>query len=213
MDVTHVVVENTSASGSVKSTWPVCEGRFKVLVELQRGVNVLRLSCGPSALSFELRWCPRPSARFVRPVYVVCEDEAAPLFDGPPDVDRGVASARLRIGLGSRLLQTATAELMARHRFTHKTFVLESDVRPAAPPCHVFRSRLTRHQTLAMSSTQLWRAIGQQLMDCDQFAEKERCKWFCFMSFTRYRLPADAPTPRSHADVLAHTTGHAALGE
>ncbi|GFS26653.1 metalloprotease [Elysia marginata] len=59
---------------------------------------------------------------------------------------------------------------------------------------------------------ELWSYFGKELMTSPLFANKSRCKFYCFMSFTRYNLPKDANLPKTHSDILKHTKGHTALG-
>ena len=60
---------------------------------------------------------------------------------------------------------------------------------------------------------ELWSYFGKELMTSPLFANKSRCKFYCFMSFTRYNLPKDAGLPKTHSDILKHTKGHTALGK
>ena len=79
------------------------------------------------------------------------------------------------------------------------------------PVCHIFRSKLRVEEAHQMPGDELWSYFARELIQVDT-ASKDYCKWFCFMSFTRYTLPENMEAPRSHGDVLSHTKGHATLG-
>ena len=193
------------------SSWPVYNGRFKALVLLVPGENRVALRYLDEVAVIVLVYCVPDFVNFVRPVYIRCSDDAG-TFQGPDEEDRSLDSAVRRIILATRLLQTFTAEKMNEHGFGRRTFVLEHDLDPTRPPCHVFTSRLKMKAALAMNGSDLWMNFARELMSSRQFRDKDNCKWFAFMSFTRYAPPTNQ-SPKSHSDVLRFTQGHAALGE
>lgn len=204
-----ITVSNTSLSNSKPIVWPVINGAFKVLVKLKVGENVIQFIHEAQVLVVTvIRYLPE-SDYFVRPVYIICCDHGG-TFQGPDDEDCSVQSALDRIKLASMLLQTFTAEKMKDHGFGHKTFLLETD-QDNEPLCHIFRSQLTLERAHSMSGPELWTHFANELMT-SSFPNKNNCKWFSFMSFTRYHLPENTESPRSHSDVLKYTKGHTALG-
>lgn len=195
-----------------KSTsWPVFNGNFKALVHLEPGENIIELMFYGEVVDFKLVYNVPSFNRFVRPVYIKCHDDPHGDFQGPDDEDCSAGSACRRIALGANLIQTLTAEKLAEHGFGRKTFLLEKDLDASAPSCHVFTSSLSVACALKMTGTELWFKFACELMSSKTFSQKENCKWFCFMSFTRYETQSDV-TPRSHIDVLKQTKGYAALG-
>lgn len=192
------------------SSWPVFNGRFKVLVRLEPGENQLEFRFFDEAIVFVLHYRIPEFVNFVRPIYIKCCDDAG-RFQGPEDEDLSVESALRRISLTAKLLQTFTAEKMFEHGFERKTFVLENDLDPTQPQCHEFTSQLTLAEAQSKNGGDLWMTFARELMSSKQFKEKTNCKWFAFMSFTRYIPPKDQ-VPKSHSDVLRFTKGHAALG-
>lgn len=204
-----ITVHNTSVPSSQQVIWPVVEGAFKVLVKLKVGENVIRLVYESQLLVLTLtRYIPQIPV-FVRPVYIICCDDDGS-FQAPDGEDCSVQSAVERVTLATMLVQTFTAEKLNEHGFGHKTFQLEMD-QDYEPFCHIFRSQLTLEQAHSMTGNELWTYFAKELMKSN-LTQKDFCKWFCFMSFTRYFLPEDIEPPRSHGDVLSHTKGHAALG-
>lgn len=189
--------------------WPVVEGCFKFLVQLRPGENVVCLRHESDLLQVRVTY-RRPSfTHFVRPVYIVCSDDDG-CFQGPDSADCSPESAVQRIALGAQVIQSFTAEKMKEHGFGRVTFQLETEdgVRPL---CHVFRSRLTLEEAYCMSGNDLWTYFGKELMT-SALTRRSKCKWYCFMSFTRYRLPPDADLPKTHSEILKYTMGHTALG-
>ncbi|XP_062590273.1 uncharacterized protein LOC134251862 [Saccostrea cucullata] len=204
-----IIVINTSVQPCQPIKWPVVEGAFKVLVELKVGENVIRLIHESQVLVLTLnRYIPEIPL-FVRPVYIICSDDDGN-FQGPEDEDCSVLSAVDRVTLAAMLVQTFTAEKLNEHGFGYKTFQLEMD-QEYEPFCHIFRSQLTLEKAQSMTGNELWTHFAKELM-MSNFTQKDCCKWFCFMSFTRYSLPENSEPPRSHGDILKHTKGHAALG-
>jgi hypothetical protein len=180
-------------------------------VQLQKGENEIHLETNTDDLVFYLTYRVPPLDRFVRPVYIICSDDPLGEFQGPADTDCSIQSACNRIILGTKLLQALTAEKLQEHNFERKTFVLESDIFPSRPPCHVFRSKLRLDEASHMTGGDLWMSFAKELMSSKCFDCKDVCKWFVFMSFTRYAPPIGV-LPRSHSEVLQFTKGHTALG-
>ena len=196
--------------GSIIS-WPVLNGNFKALVQLIPGENNIILSYFDEEFELVLYFQPAKFSRFVRPVYIVCRDDSGE-FQAPEGEPNSLESAKNRIGLSSRLLQTFTAEKMREHGLGDRTFALETDLYPAQPACHVYRTHLTLKQARSTEAGDLWMTFARDLMSSKQFRHKEQCKWFAFMSFTQYD-PPDGRLPKSHTDVINFTKGHAALGK
>lgn len=55
------------------SEWPVINGDFRLLIELQRGSNRLELEAGGFKRKLSLIYEPRPTRLRVTPVYVICD--------------------------------------------------------------------------------------------------------------------------------------------
>lgn len=202
----HVEVWSDTATAV---TWPVVGGCFKALVQLQYGANNVHFRYKSETLSMVLNYEDPKIPYFVRPVYIVCSDHDGS-FQGPDDQDCSQQSALKRIALATQMVQTFTAEKMREHGFGRKTFQLERDEN-ANPICHCFKTKLTMEETHSMTGYELWAYFARELMMSD-LANKQKCKWHCFMSFTRYH-PPDEGTPKTHSEILSHTKGHTALGK
>ena len=67
---TYIRVRGSHKNQSAE--WPVVNGEFRVLVELQRGVNKLELEAGGFKSKLSLVYEPRSTRFRVTPVYVIC---------------------------------------------------------------------------------------------------------------------------------------------
>lgn len=206
-----IEVSNKSGQKGEPACWPVIEGAFKVLVRLVPGENQIKLKHEDEILSMSIVFTFPNLRYFVRPVYIVLKDDDG-YFQGPDAEDCSINSALERIKLGAMLIQTFTAEKMKEHGFGRLSFQLEVDTN-YEPVCSVFRSKLTLEKAHSMTGNNLWTHFARELMTASDFEDKDLCKWYCFMSFTRYDLPPGAETPRSHSEILQYTKGHTALGE
>ena len=190
--------------------WPIHNGHFKALVQLQKGPNHLQFSFYGTTKDFTLHYQVPKLTRFVRPIYLIAENDDGH-FQGPPSEDCTPASALRRITLAVKMLQTFTAEKLHEHGLGRRTFVLESDLYEDRPPCCIFKSRIKVADAYKMSGNDMWLYFAKELMSSRLFAEKDACKWFAFLSFTRYK-PPQGYTPKSHSEILKYTKGHTALG-
>jgi len=112
-----------------------------------------------------------------------------------------------------RMLQTFTAEKLNDHGFGRQTFALETDIYPAHTSCLIFESKLSVVEVHKMTGTELWTYFARELMSSEIFSDdRDQCKWFAFMSFTRYYVPPSTNPPSSHSEVVSLTKGHTALG-
>ena len=190
--------------------WPVIHGQFKAVVELRPGENTILLKHGADILHFKLNHQVPKFRKFVRPVYIKCRDHDG-TFQAPDDEDCSAESAQRRIVLGAQLIQTFTAEKLHEHGLGRKTFQLETDA-SGKPFCHIFTTALTLEKAHSMSGGDLWVYFAKELM-ASSICDKDHCKWFAFMSFTRYAPPEGVGVPKSHSDIISYTKGHTALGE
>ena len=191
--------------------WPIHNGQFKVLVQLQRGTNHLQFSFYGATLDLTLNYQVPRLTRFVRPIYLIASDDDGH-FQGPSCEDTSPSSAVRRITQAAKMLQTFTAEKLHEHGLGRRTFVLENDLYPNRPPCMMFKSRITVAEAFKMTGNDLWLYFAKELMSSRLFTEKDNCKWFAFISFTRYKPPLGY-TPKSHSEILRYTKGHTALGK
>jgi len=98
--------------------------RFKSLVELKSGRNVIELKTDDEQHSIEISYLPQTNPHYVRVIWMTDSDGdttfAAPSDDVPQDY-----AARLRTA--AQLMQTFTAERMHDLGFRRRTFRLERD--------------------------------------------------------------------------------------
>ena len=98
-----VVVVLNKRSDAAAISWPVIDGKFKVLVDLLPGENEIELRSANGVTVFILHLIPSKLTKFVRPIYICCRDDPGE-FQGPDDEDRSPSSAVRRIALAARLV-------------------------------------------------------------------------------------------------------------
>ncbi|XP_064620229.1 uncharacterized protein LOC135483347 [Lineus longissimus] len=204
----QIQVWNETDHTTRKLSWPICSSKFKVLVELTPGKNVIKFLYQDTEIDFILYYAKPVRKCFVRPVYIKCKDDTG-RFQAPEGVDNSPTAAKKRIILGAQLIQTFTAEKMHEHGLGRTTFQLETD-KNNQPVCHVFTTSLTLAEAHSMSGGDLWTHFAREFMTSDM-PQRDFCKWYAFMSFTRYTVPLGF-IPKTHGEILHHTKGHTALG-
>lgn len=206
----HIKVTNTSFPQYQPTKWPVVNLNFKALVQLGVGRNIIELTFKQETILFCMIRQTDSLTQFVRPMYIVCSGDDGH-FQGPEGEDCSPQQAQARIILGAMLIQSFTADKMKEHGFGRKTFQLETDEH-FEPICHIFTTKLTLEEAHSKTGNELWPYFAKEFMN-SEFEDKDKCKWYSFMSFTRYfPPPVDDPVPKSHGDILKYTKGHTALG-
>ncbi len=123
-DVTDLTVR---VAGTDKESAVVRHGnRFKTLVELQQGRNVVELKTQKSQqpVQFEITYKPQTNLHYVRVIWMT-DSEGDTSFAAPSDDVPQDYAARLRTA--AQLMQTFTAERMSDLGFGHRTFRLDRD--------------------------------------------------------------------------------------
>lgn len=153
---------SVTANGEVYR-WPVVGGRFKALVPLRDGDNVLSLeaSAGGPARTVRLGRDVDSNPKFVRLVWVTAADGDGS-FEGPEGSPRDEASARKRLSLGGLLMQSFTAESLHLMGHGRRTFRLELEP-DGMPRVETFQSALTLAQARAMTGNELWSHFYEEL--------------------------------------------------
>ncbi|XP_068629945.1 uncharacterized protein [Battus philenor] len=189
--------------------WDVYNREFKILVDLRKGENIIQLEYAEvHHKTLILDYTPRKTNLRVTPLYIVCQGHDG-CFQSPPDVDNSIDSACSRIAIGSKLIQSLTAEKLYESGFGRKTFQLEHEINPRKPECIVFRSTLNVNKARKMKQGELWTHFGREIMLSD-LGSNER-KYLGFISCTRYK-GTDIDKPMTHDEIVALTEAYAALG-
>jgi len=100
---TVISVRNTKQNSVLAISWPIIDGKFKVLVDLYPGQNEIELRTAVDVTLFTLHLMPPSLTKFVRPIYICCKGDSGQ-FQGPDDEDRSPSSAVRRIALAARLV-------------------------------------------------------------------------------------------------------------
>lgn len=173
-------------------TWPTADGRFKALAPLAPGENHVSLRAGDAVTYLTFTWTPQTNPRLVRFVYALAAD-GDDLFQAPPGAPADVATARRRIALAARLMQSAVADRLAADGLGRRTFRVARDP-SGAPDVLVWRSPLTTAEWHAMDGGAMFSHVWQhrhELSPCDD------CAHVVFFGMSRF----DAGS----GQVFAHT--------
>ena len=98
-----VILVHNRRNDAAAISWPVIDGKFKVLVDLFPGKNEIELRSTNDVTVFTLHLIPPSLTKFVRPIYICCKDDPRE-FQGPDDEDRSPSSAVRRIAVAARLV-------------------------------------------------------------------------------------------------------------
>lgn len=199
------------STNSDTTDWPVIGYEFKFFVHLTKTSNDLIVwlqsdAKQESKLKFTLIWEPIENQRFVRLVYLVCDDGHGRLFEGgsfqaPQTEDNSIGSAINRIAFNVLCSQCFFAHTLPNRR----TFTLELGDNNY-PRVHIFKLSATADQIWSMSDHDLWRFVTKQLMAST--LAHESCKFIAFSSFTRYSSPLSTLSKYPMPEVK----GYSALG-
>ena len=129
--------KNANEPGKLISEVPMVKLKFKVLVQLHPGDNVitfdflgvkdtLRISFNQVSSPYTVRYRHGQyiivtTSCDLRLVYVVCRDDDG-RFQSPPDMDNTVEAAVKRVRVAALVIQCAMAEMLWTQRLGRKTF-------------------------------------------------------------------------------------------
>uniref|UniRef100_A0A146KZX5 Putative zinc metalloproteinase C607.06c n=1 Tax=Lygus hesperus TaxID=30085 RepID=A0A146KZX5_LYGHE len=167
--------------GTTVGLWPVHNGHFKAVVELERGVNDVRFKYKEEQVLLTLRLVVHNTELCVVPLYVVCDGHDG-RFQAPEGTDNSLDSACRRIALGAHLVQSLYAEKLLEKGLPRKTFQVENDLDPGSPTCRVLHSQLTMSEARKLKQEDLWEFIGREIMTSPIASEKR--KYLAILSCT-----------------------------
>ncbi|XP_065345154.1 uncharacterized protein LOC135942776 [Cloeon dipterum] len=193
----------TAKMSTSNHDWPVVNGKFKILLLLEEGMNNIELIFESASVDLDLKFEPQARKFVVTPVYIVSSGHDG-TFQGPEGVDCSLEAALARIKLGVQLLQSVVAEKLWEQGLGRRTFSIDCD-----PVVH--SSSLTLEEAQKMSQDELWSHYGRDLVTKWGAEEARSRKFVAFLSCTRYE-GAEQSQGLMHDDILALTKGHAALG-
>lgn len=157
----------------------VHSGRFKYLIELKLGHNIVKISykdviyAGEQAFTFERRVNKCPN--FVKLFYVIPSNDAGCFqswqTENSPD------NACNKIVTGFKLLQSFIAERLNEEGFGRKSFRMQEE-------CEIFKSRHSKQEILDKTSEEIWTLFAKELLDMQVI--NDHCKVFAILSCTEY---------------------------
>nr|XP_018918228.1 PREDICTED: putative zinc metalloproteinase YIL108W [Bemisia tabaci] len=174
------------------SKWDVVNLKYKCLVNLSFGKNVLTFRFAETITTLVLSYVPRDTLFRVTPVYIICDEDDG-RFQSPEGCDNSIESACNRINLGCKLIQCLVSNKLFEKGFGHKTFQLESDFTHNSTNCLVFYSKLPVCSARTMKPEDLWEYFGREIMT--SIHGNQDCKFLAFLSCTIW----DGTTVKAHA--------------
>lgn len=203
--ISLIKLENNNESSEV-TTWPVINGNFKCLANLNIGKNEFVLEFENCHLRLNLEFKSKKISYHVLPVYIICDGHDG-RFQAPDYEDNSPASACKRISLGSKLIQSFTAEKLYESNMGKRTFQLAVDMNINLG-CIIFHSKLTPDEVYKMEPEEIWEHFGRELMSSQYGSDKR--KFLAFLSCTKY-TPSEKE-PETYEETVARMQGHIALG-
>lgn len=176
--------------------------QFKLLVELQKGINeiILNTSCLLTK-TLLLKHEPRKTSNFIQPLYIKCTEHNGK-FQAPPHEDNSEKSACKRINTACKILQSFIAEKLNELKLERRTFQVV--------PCQVFNSKLTLQEAKEMKQQEIWEHLGREIMNST--IGSKNVKYLAFLSFTRYQEELYNNNVKTYEDLLKITNCYVAIG-
>lgn len=171
------------------------KGHFKVVLELELGVNTIKLCYNETQLSHELTLNYIDSSkalRKVQPVYLLCSDSVVH--------PNQISSDCTKLLLGCKLAQCLYAEKLFEGTGTRKTFALASSCKP-------FTLDVTESEAHQLSDQALWELVGRNLIESSIW--DVNVKFIAFTCFTKYL--GVSVEKYSYAQIKAQTLSNPAL--
>eukprot|EP00743_Colponemidia_sp_Colp-15_P008606 GILK01009365.1.p1 GENE.GILK01009365.1~~GILK01009365.1.p1 ORF type:complete len:632 (+),score=80.64 GILK01009365.1:68-1897(+) len=204
----HTRTVYISSTGDTKTReWPVYNGQFKGVVQLQLGENVVSIRAGADTLQLSLYYLPAKtvalsstssaSRYFIRLVFLLSRDGNGCIC-GPEDECCSIESGRSRLAFCALLIQSVMAETMRSQGYGRLTFRLENEGDVGFPLVHQLRSPLTTSELHRMAGGDLWSHFYHELTQCG-FANEQVIN-IGLMSFSSFDVHKKQPL------------GHTALG-
>jgi len=134
-------------------------GQFKVLVELTVGANKLAVTAGGAKMNLTLNYKPQTNSHVVRVHYFV-DNKGDTRFQTPIEDDP--QNWRGKLDTAMKLMQTFTADRMARLGLGHKTFNIELDKRGRVK-VHILKGRKSGDEYRKLTGHQLYSEAGREL--------------------------------------------------
>lgn len=147
--------EGLSIAGGMEQCATVRQRKFKALVEVRQGKNVLRLTSGDETLEITIRFRPATTGYRVQPVLLTSSDQP---FSYPGTHGPTTARAGMKLSTAMKLYQCYTAEEMRKHGFGRKTFHMSMDKDNNAQVLSI-RTKETTAQLEPLSDDQAYKRI------------------------------------------------------
>ena len=192
----HVHQVELERDGRVSKRFAVVNKKFKALIKLKSGQNVIQFKCGSFASSnrLNIRFRRDENQRKINLVYILCKDG-----DKNPDIEDDLR----RLSVGASLIECFIGQNLREFypNSARKSVLFE-------PECRTFKSALTLSQSRSMNERDLWTFHAKELLT--EYGLNR--KFLAILSATKYENKLNE-TPRNFGDILTLTKAHAALGK
>jgi len=179
-----MVVENLSSSRKTRvMRTKAFDLRFKALVELTPGENLLSISVGASRRELTLFYRKSTNRNFVRLVYFV-DSSGEDSFESPGEEGGFSDDYCAKMQTCALLWQTATAERLFDSGYGRRSFTLEFDANDDVV-VWTQRGKRKASEYCAMSETERYRAIYREILAGDAYSD--RAKYFVVVAFARHK--------------------------
>ena len=172
------VINHTPRADSRPTTVTVVDGRFKALVELISGINIIELKSGSDTQTLNLTYHPDENDHLVRVIYMTGSDKDT----GYQTPDKPGKDYAARLDTAVKLMQTFTAERMNDAGYGRKTFALELDKRGKVV-VHALAYPMKAQEMRDYTLTDYWKLYYDWL---DKQFSYDNNKCLVVMAFTRF---------------------------
>lgn len=177
------------------------KNKFKFLIELLPGDNILKFRTFCSNRSIKVTYKEYFGQTSILPLYVICAEHDG-RFQSSEDETNTPESACARITTGCKVLQSVVAEKLNELDLGRKTFQLSQ--------CEIFRSKLHYESARKMKQQDLWEYLAREILKSE--VSDENKKYLAFLSCTKYNGGQYKENMKSYEELIRLTEGYVALG-
>lgn len=174
-DLSAVQIVNETIGNRIESAEITSDGKFKIAIELEPGVNRLkfRFCCATNEITLIFDRHQR-SKYLVRIFYIICSGHDGH-FQAPIGMENTIERACEKIDLAIRVVQCMYAEMLAKHGFDRKSFEFVG--------CQPFHSSLSVEQARQWEANELWKYHATEIL-AQEIDTQHRYKYFGILAST-----------------------------
>lgn len=166
------VLQSTSTSNST-SKWSLSsKGKFKVVLQLDPGKNLIELeyhNCQKRIMTLNFMQVQQTNPKHLQPIYLMCCDT---------QIDSKTLEQNcVKLLLGCKLAQCLYSEKLYESTGLRKTFTLSKYCKP-------YRLDIPENEAHHLSDALLWEKVAKHLITSEIW--DDNAKYICFVAFTKY---------------------------